>query len=116
MRRRPPRSTRVRSSAASDVYKRQVVGEGLFDDGKGLKNKRVELGHEQISPGFVEPVQITTGGNGQPSGEVAAFRLQPRSQEVTKDGERQLAVLPHALPLKRVLQVVGDAPGVLLLQ
>src|SRR5665811_879405 len=25
--RRPPRSTRVRSSAASDVYKRQVLGE-----------------------------------------------------------------------------------------
>src|SRR5665811_307081 len=27
--RRPPRSTRVRSSAASDVYKRQVCGDGL---------------------------------------------------------------------------------------
>jgi len=27
--RRPPRSTRVRSSAASDVYKRQVIGFGL---------------------------------------------------------------------------------------
>src|SRR5665811_2607035 len=38
--RRPPRSTRVRSSAASDVYKRQAytVCEGLgFESGVGMK-------------------------------------------------------------------------------
>src|SRR5665811_2157306 len=29
--RRPPRSTRVRSSAASDVYKRQVLSGGVFE-------------------------------------------------------------------------------------
>src|SRR5665811_1856821 len=33
MRRRPPRSTRVRSSAASDVYKRQVHARSLVFDG-----------------------------------------------------------------------------------
>ena len=29
--RRPPRSTRVRSSAASDVYKRQIIDNGCFE-------------------------------------------------------------------------------------
>ena len=53
--RRPPRSTRVRSSAASDVYKRQsldfrVVSEALFvyDDAErttaSLKEKNVKVG------------------------------------------------------------------------
>ena len=42
--RRPPRSTQSRSSAASDVYKRQVVGR-LVDDqtGEPLVNARVQL-------------------------------------------------------------------------
>src|SRR5665254_21977 len=37
--RRPPRSTRVRSSAASDVYKRQV-GLRLRDPGQSLRSAR----------------------------------------------------------------------------
>src|SRR5450756_3257030 len=35
--RRPPRSTQSRSSAASDVYKRQVVGSAMYETLHGMK-------------------------------------------------------------------------------
>eukprot|EP01017_Pseudomicrothorax_dubius_P041872 TRINITY_DN675_c0_g2_i1.p1 TRINITY_DN675_c0_g2~~TRINITY_DN675_c0_g2_i1.p1 ORF type:complete len:388 (+),score=145.01 TRINITY_DN675_c0_g2_i1:36-1199(+) len=43
--RRPPRSTQSRSSAASDVYKRQVLycGTVLSDDGKGEKKVTIDF-------------------------------------------------------------------------
>src|SRR5665811_1857127 len=45
MRRRPPRSTRVRSSAASDVYKRQV--EARLSEGDGMPSKRAAVGRQR---------------------------------------------------------------------
>src|SRR5665811_489491 len=43
MRRRPPRSTRVRSSAASDVYKRQVT---VFESVGGITVLACQSGKE----------------------------------------------------------------------
>ena len=59
--RRPPRSTQSRSSAASDVYKRQL--EDLFES-QELKNRQVDAGMEAQSAlvradGAVEPVSYT---------------------------------------------------------
>ncbi|WP_460379555.1 hypothetical protein, partial [Staphylococcus aureus] len=44
--RRPPRSTRVRSSAASDVYKRQTRGlySGFFQAEDGIRDLRMSRG------------------------------------------------------------------------
>eukprot|EP00657_Telonema_sp_P-1_P009191 TRINITY_DN3365_c0_g1_i1.p1 TRINITY_DN3365_c0_g1~~TRINITY_DN3365_c0_g1_i1.p1 ORF type:complete len:170 (+),score=41.95 TRINITY_DN3365_c0_g1_i1:98-607(+) len=47
--RRPPRSTQSRSSAASDVYKRQVYGEGFTED-HGDEILRLDPGHLDSSP------------------------------------------------------------------
>src|SRR5665811_2121608 len=64
--RRPPRSTRVRSSAASDVYKRQAGllrrplrpsrsgSAHLEQSGGALRGVAELVGHEGISAGFGE--------------------------------------------------------------
>src|SRR5665811_1632242 len=50
MRRRPPRSTRVRSSAASDVYKRQIMVDVAVVD-YGMGNLRsVEQALRNVAP------------------------------------------------------------------
>ena len=43
MRLRPPRSTQSRSSAASDVYKRQVLGDSKWNMGNLKKEKFVDI-------------------------------------------------------------------------
>src|SRR5665811_42240 len=62
--RRPPRSTRVRSSAASDVYKRQVDERGVLLRGGGLviagrenQQRRVKVAHDVLDGGgsTIEP-------------------------------------------------------------
>src|SRR5665811_211196 len=55
MRRRPPRSTRVRSSAASDVYKRQGLVQRRSDPSGGLRRLE-ELGVVGPAEGFGGPV------------------------------------------------------------
>ena len=55
--RRPPRSTLDRSSAASDVYKRQLVGDdrALTGDGLGVPD------HPEQRPGLDDPVDDEVG-------------------------------------------------------
>src|SRR5665811_1228680 len=68
--RRPPRSTRVRSSAASDVYKRQ--GEDSEPSGSAARRARVSR-----SAGRTEETGV--------SGGVAETRnVRPESSETTK--------------------------------
>src|SRR5428012_22478 len=55
MRRRPPRSTQSRSSAASDVYKRQAQLEDQFGDAGRL----LALGHHQHDARRDSPVSYT---------------------------------------------------------
>src|SRR5665811_1965513 len=55
MRRRPPRSTRVRSSAASDVYKRQLLVQRRSDPSGGLRRLE-ELGVVGPAEGLGGPV------------------------------------------------------------
>src|SRR5450756_1346987 len=51
--RRPPRSTQSRSSAASDVYKRQVPGSGNGSDGWfSLRTATVYYGHPVHTPAW----------------------------------------------------------------
>src|SRR5665811_2315981 len=63
--RRPPRSTRVRSSAASDVYKRQINACGHHHSGNigilGVDKKGTEL------------YQITLGGNPKDSASIGTI-------------------------------------------
>src|SRR5665811_2640348 len=56
--RRPPRSTRVRSSAASDVYKRQDREEpaGLFGTGPGVLGGEAAAGDQAVEVGMVHEV------------------------------------------------------------
>src|SRR5665811_1358616 len=72
MTRRPPRSTRVRSSAASDVYKRQRVPFLLF-----LSQTRFESGEVRLEgglPGGIELRQLLGDGPGH---HAAVFRIGP---------------------------------------
>ena len=58
--RRPPRSTLDRSSAASDVYKRQhfynADGEMMFVPQQGALVLRTELGTLEVAPGEIAVV------------------------------------------------------------
>src|SRR5665811_1080209 len=56
--RRPPRSTRVRSSAASDVYKRQIVGPGgAFEGGEPvLQGSEVQERRDGFPGGYGPPM------------------------------------------------------------
>src|SRR5665811_1813762 len=58
--RRPPRSTRVRSSAASDVYKRQV-GYGAINMGIGFERTAGRLYSLEIDPGNVRTARKNLG-------------------------------------------------------
>src|SRR5665811_2591373 len=66
--RRPPRSTRVRSSAASDVYKRQVDDLGLVDreavvvgrgQAGGGTDGAIDVGEETARPAHDVVVVVT---------------------------------------------------------
>ena len=59
--RRPPRSTLDRSSAASDVYKRQVLDEITLPAAafKGLTKARVDAYHGSMYSFFETPVSYT---------------------------------------------------------
>jgi hypothetical protein len=54
--------------------------------------------------------------DGQPSRAPGSFRFELRRHQVLQDGEGQLVVLPDSVPLETELQVVGEAPDVLLLE
>ncbi len=57
--RRPPRSTPIKSSAASDVYKRQPTGGSVSFNGKDLLAMPPEVrSHEGLFLGFQYPVEI----------------------------------------------------------
>src|SRR5665811_1323231 len=64
--RRPPRSTRVRSSAASDVYKRQVLGNAQPQEGKSQNRVAVDADvvlpkgilHDILSLQMMDPVNL----------------------------------------------------------
>src|SRR5665811_2559533 len=60
--RRPPRSTRVRSSAASDVYKRQVIGLSVTPTGS-LVARRVPFRHT-AGPQRMLPSPMSAGVGG----------------------------------------------------
>src|SRR5665811_2517316 len=92
MRRRPPRSTRVRSSAASDVYKRQGSprGAGHALDVEVLDPDHVETGGE-VGAGFLNTVFAPVAVPGfQPADQglhsPAAVRQAP-ARERTARGE-----------------------------
>src|SRR5680860_946804 len=53
--RRPPRSTQSRSSAASDVYKRQVITSEIVDQSAGLRKNRIERSPPLPRPVFSPP-------------------------------------------------------------
>src|SRR5450756_1915693 len=57
--RRPPRSTQSRSSAASDVYKRQVHGVAPVDGGLSVRAFDELLGEETVQQ--VDMVVLATG-------------------------------------------------------
>src|SRR5665811_2167798 len=60
--RRPPRSTRVRSSAASDVYKRQVEGISLPVTDEKLGTRLVKAGclsEQQLAEALIEDSALT---------------------------------------------------------
>src|SRR5665811_81446 len=59
--RRPPRSTRVRSSAASDVYKRQVRTCGGRSLGREEDLLLAELGLDLVADEGARPGEQTTG-------------------------------------------------------
>src|SRR5450756_3234938 len=67
--RRPPRSTQSRSSAASDVYKRQALDLHEARPGEAGELALVEVG---VGPGEKHPQQANKRGRGEQSGETAA--------------------------------------------
>src|SRR5450756_1674321 len=67
--RRPPRSTQSRSSAASDVYKRQALDLHEARPGEAGELALVEVG---VGPSEKQPQQADKRGRGEQSGETAA--------------------------------------------
>ena len=57
--RRPPRSTRKESSAASDVYKRQPKAQDLFETVEFIKSKFKDKLPKVLYGGSVNPQNIT---------------------------------------------------------
>src|SRR5680860_1264891 len=107
--RRPPRSTQSRSSAASDVYKRQHVlwlaGIGAVDDALYL----LELFHEVVlgvqPSGCVDEQQVVVAG----LAELRAVEGHRRRVAVVGAGDRRDA---EALAPDRQLGATGGPKGV----
>ena len=86
--RRPPRSTRVRSSAASDVYKRQVgdvavidiTGRVTFGEGAALLrdkiNSLLHQGHKKLLLNLSSVDYVDSAGLGEIVGTFATVRRQ----------------------------------------
>src|SRR5665811_840723 len=100
--RRPPRSTRVRSSAASDVYKRQAVPCGTFHvkHHSGWRRRRGGRASQSPFTGLVWPAAL--GGSARPD---------PRSSAASARWDTSSAPRAAVPPVRRGgIGAVADAP------
>src|SRR5665811_2577362 len=92
--RRPPRSTRVRSSAASDVYKRQVSGES----GAGLVKVLMTCKHD-VKRVTIDPRLLADDKDMLEDLVAAAFNAAVRkAEEVSQEKMGKLTSGMPALP------------------
>src|SRR5665811_2214761 len=99
--RRPPRSTRVRSSAASDVYKRQVA------NGVELNPGQVQLVRELATSGARVQLALAPAGTGK----TTAMRVLSRAW--TSDDGTVVGLAPSAAAAAVLREEIGTSTDTL---